>query len=194
MRYEIKVRGSGGKYGIGSITKDQYNFWNSPKNKEYLANEVRLQLEDSVVVELKVPSEARLEDHYSAFNDVGETAGPEREYAILTVTDEYGNEVFHGEYEEFKDRYESESEYLEITLPEDEGKFFLFWINSENGNFYTASIETDRFDPEFLSFEETDIYGEAVLLTAILYENKTLELKYGDLNSYDEEFILLSTD
>jgi len=38
------------------------------------------------------------------------------------------------------------------------------------------------------------IYGEAVLLTVNLYENKALELNAGDLNSCDEEFILLSTD
>ena len=165
MRYQITVRGSGGKYGIGTISKDQFNFWNTPENNAYLADEARLQLEDRIDVKLNVPSEAKFDDHYSSINDVGETFGPEKEFAILTVTNELGKEVFHGEYEEFKDRYESESERLRITPPDEENGYFLFWINSENGNFYTATIEAEIFEPEFLSFQETDIFGEAVLLT-----------------------------
>jgi hypothetical protein len=194
MRYQISISGSGGKYGIGTISKEQFNFWNKPENNAYLANEARLQLENRIDIKLTIPSEAKFEDHYSSFNDVGETFGPEKEFAILTVTNDLGKEVFHGEYEDFKDRYESECEHLEINVSEEDGEHFLFWINSQKGNFYTATIETDRFEPEFLSFQETDIYGEAVLITAIHYENKPLELELGDLNSFSEEFILLSDD
>jgi hypothetical protein len=190
MKYQIKVWGSGGRYGIGSISQEQYDFWIDSDNHEYLADEARQQLDD----EIDVPEEARFEDHYSEYVDVGVCSGPDRDFAMLSVTDEDGNEIYKGEYGEFKDIYESDSEYLEINLSDREGGQFLFWINAERGTFYTATIETDTFNPEQLSFKETDIYGEAVLLTNILYANEELELESGNPNSMEEQFILLSNE
>jgi len=194
MRYQIKVSGSGGSYGIGSLNKEQYDFWHTPENNLFLPDAARLKLEERTDINLLVPNKARFQDHYSTLNDIGTSHGPLVEFALLTIIDEAGREVFHGEYEVFKDRYESESEYQEISLPENENSKFLFWINSANGNFFTATIETDDFEPEFLSFIETDIYGEALLLTAIHYENEELKLIEGDIKSFNEEFILLSND
>ena len=190
MKYQIKIWGSGGRYGIGSITKEQYDFWIDSENSEYLADEARQQPDD----ELEVPDEARFEDHYSAFDDVGVCAGPDCELAMISIEDEKGNLIYEGEYQDFKDRYESDSELDEINLPDEEGGYFLFWINSEEGEFYKLTIEADNFDPELLSFKETDIYGEAVLVTNILYDSKEVDLESGHIDSYDEEFILLSSD
>ena len=190
MKYQIKVWGSGGQYGIGLISKEQYDFWIDSENHEYLADEARQQLDD----QLNVPEEARFEDHYSEYVDVGVCSGPDRDFSMLSVTDENGNEIYNGEYLEFKDTHESDSEYLEINLSDREGGHYLFWIHSEEGTFFTATIEADSFDPERLSFKETDIYGEAVLLTNILYANEELDLESGNPNSFEEEFILLSNE
>ncbi len=190
MKYEIKVWGSGGRYGIGSITKEQYDFWIDSENREYLADEARQQLDD----ELEVPDEARFEDHYSAFDDIGVCVGPDCELAMISIIDEKGFVIYEGKYQDFKDRYESNSKLSEITLPDKEDGHFLFWIISEEGDFYITTVETDIFKPEYLSFEETDIYGEAVLITDILYDKNELELEAGYIKSNDEEFILLSID
>ena len=40
MKYQIEVWGSGGNFGIGTISQEQYDFWTDDDNNEFLSAEL----------------------------------------------------------------------------------------------------------------------------------------------------------
>ena len=189
MKYSIEISGSGGCYGIGGISNEQFLFWKDPKNNKQLSAALKHELKNTD----GIPQSVRFADTYTSYTNVGQCYGTELDYTNIRITGENGFVVFNDDYFAFKDMYESEYEYKEISLPEDgdESSHFLFWARNESDTFFTATFETDFFEPEYLSFIETDIYGETVLLTGIAYENTELKLTVANPVIEEEEFILL---
>lgn len=190
MKYQIEVWGSGGNFGIGTISQEQYDFWTDDDNNEFLSAELNQYLEED---ELEVPDNAKFEDHYSGYSDIANNSGVEKEFMMLSITSEDGDEIFNGEYADFVDQYDPEIISAEGTIPDSdevEG-CYLLWMQKEEGTFFSASIEVDNLDPSKLKFGELDIYGEVLIINSISYEDQVLEQNSDDLEGIEEEFMLL---
>lgn len=190
MKYQIEVWGSGGNFGIGTISQEQYEFWTDDDNYQFLSSELNQFLESD---ELEVPDHAKFEDHYSEYSDIANNSGVEKDFMMLSITSEDGDEIFNGEYADFVDQYDPEINSEERTIPDPdqvEG-CYLLWMQKEEGTFFSGSIEADNFDPAKLRFSELDIYGEVLIINAISYEDQVIEHESDNLESIEEEFMLL---
>jgi hypothetical protein len=190
MKYQIEVWGSGGNFGIGTISQEQYDFWTDDDNNEFLSAELNQFLEED---ELEVPDNAKFEDHYSGYSDIANNSGVEKEFMMLSITSEDGDEIFNGEYADFVDQYDPEINSSERTIPDSdevEG-CYLLWMQKEEGTFFSGSIEVDKLDPAKFKFSELDIYGEVLIINAISYDDQILEHDSDNLESIEEEFMLL---
>jgi hypothetical protein len=183
MKYKIKIWSRGIDVGIGTITKEQYEYWS---NREY--DELNNALNDSFDYdEAGTPDEARLpHEYYNEYEDVFFGFGPDFDYHELTITDENDNIVFEGDASGYIEEYDPE---WEVDLIESgdrdyyiqwlEDGYYLQWCQGGKGLYFDGEFETEKFDPLKLKFSkrETD-YGE--ILTGISYNGEDVENQAGD--------------
>ena len=93
MKYKITISGNGGAFGCGEITEEQYDYWTDPKNEEYLSDALQQTLDED---EMEIPVEARFEDHYDSYDDIGSTYGLFEDATNIRIETESGEVLYDG--------------------------------------------------------------------------------------------------
>lgn len=171
--YEIMLSGYGGEIVIGSITKEQFEYWS--QNEDNLSEHCTDW--DNA---LNVPEELQIcrDGSWHECDNLAHECGVEfSSYNYISVNDkETGETVFecsldyeelekHGvdpegfNTEEFYVRFDSDSDYAFLAQ------------SGEKGCFYTGEIEVyGKFDPKKLSFSYVDIEGWPIV-NGVSYES-----------------------
>lgn len=192
MKYTIEIWSRGIDVGIGTITKEQYEYWSERETGD---------LEDVLnsnfdYEENETPEEARMErEYYNEYEDVFFGFGPDFEYNELTIKDEDGNIIYMGDLSGYIESYDPEYE-IDLT---DGGErdyysqwldpgYYVQWCQGGKGLYFDGEFETEKFDPLKIKFmrSETD-YGE--ILTGIKYDGEEIENVAGDydIKSFEAE-------
>ncbi len=170
-KFEITLQGYGGEIAIGSITKEQYEFWKEREDLEDYAYDW-----DS---EIDVPEDMKIFPPGSWYecDDISHECGVEFSSACwVMVNDENGKTVWEspldvGALEDngvFVDGMNRDEKYP--------GKGHIFYgQNFEKGTFQTYEIEIyGKFMPEKLNFSTIDIDGWE-LVNGVSYESIELD-------------------
>jgi len=192
MKYSIVISGSGGDFGCGSITDEQYEFWSDLDNEEYLSEALQQNLDD----ELIVPDSAAL-GHYDQYDDIGHVFGLYEDSIDIAIKDEKGKVFFAGSYGYFLDKFKEDDfedwpivEGGELYAPftDQNTGAFVFWRVLQSGAFIDKTIEVPEFDPRKLTVDFWDVEGNAVI-SNFVYDGDPLEVNYSgmDANGFEVE-------
>lgn len=195
MKYSIVISGSGGDFGCGSITDEQYEFWSDPDNEEYLSAALQQHLDEDVAV----PEGAEFDGYYDQYDDVGHVFGLYEDSISIEIKEESGAIFFSGTYEEYLAKYKDPEDCLEdwpvdnsdeLYAPFTEANTgaFVFWKLWQKGVFIDQIIEVEQFDPRKLTVDFCDVEGNAVI-SSFAYDGKSLEINYSGMsaNGFDAE-------
>lgn len=174
-KYDIHLSGYGGEIVIGSITKEQYEFW---KDRDDL-DEYAYDWDNNI----KVPEDMKIfvDGNWHECDNLVHENGIEFSSACwIIVYDQDGNEVFQCclneedlenkgigidgmNNDEYYVRYDSDAEYCFLGQ------------NIEKGTFQTYEVEIyGKFDPKKLNFSTIDIEGWR-LVNGVSYESVELD-------------------
>jgi hypothetical protein len=194
MAITITITGSGGAFGIGNISEEQYNYWID--HEDDLVGVFQQDLNQT-----DIPTDAQIEDHYESFNDIGSTFGLYEDSVNIKILDSKKNVVFDGSYSDFYDSLEQENldddlienhDELYVPFMEDDWGYSVFWRNYQKGTFIDCVISTDSFDPSKLKFSSCDLNGQDTLITSASYEGISLDIDISGMTSNSIEISLHS--
>ena len=94
MSITITVSGSGGAFGVGSISEDQYEYWIDREEDVVSAFQQDLDQSD-------VPENAQIDNHYDSYDDIGSVYGLYEDDVMIKITDSSDNVLFEGGYEDY---------------------------------------------------------------------------------------------
>jgi len=180
--YEIMLSGYGGEIVLGSISKEQYDFWKDREDFEEHCSDW-----DN---ELEVPEEMQIvrDGCWHDVDDLNHECGAEfSNLNYITVVDKKtGETVFESPLssdelekrgidpegfavDEYHVRYDSDADYAFLGQ------------SVEKGTFFTGEVEiVGKFDPARLSFSYIDIEGWE-LVNGVSYESEIID----DTGGYD---------
>lgn len=159
-KYEIMLHGYGGEFVLGSITKEQYEFWKDREDLPDFAYDW-----DN---EIEVPEETKMFDsgNWYECDNLEHINGCEfSELCSVVVYDQDGNEVWSSPLSVSAlenrgvgvDGMNRDEYYVEYDSTEE---YFFSGQNFEKGTFQTYEIEIyGKFDPSRLNFSTNDVNG-----------------------------------
>lgn len=192
MKYKIEIYSRGIDVGIGTITKEQYEYWS-----ERPTGDLDDVLNDNFDYdENETPEEAKMDrNYYNEYEDVFFGFGPDFSYNEMIIKDEDGNIIYMGDLSGYIESYDPEYE-IDLT---DGGErdyysqwldpgYYVQWCQGGKGLYFDGEFETEKFDPLKIKFlrGETD-YGE--ILIGIKYNDEEIENCAGDydIKSFEAE-------
>ena len=169
--FELSIYGRGGEIVVGAITKKQYDYWNS-KDSDELDEHLGIDGEDG-----RVPSDCSLRE-WSEQDNIAHKNGPEFDTGEtrISVSNANGEEIW---------KAECDSEALNAigVAVELESSFEIFELKSgyyfcgkafEKGSFFSATHESEVFDPRKLRFVIRNVNGWS-LLESVYYDGEQLD-------------------
>jgi len=188
MAITITITGNGGAFGVGNISEEQYNYW--ILNEEKLLEAFQQSLDQS-----DIPTDAQIEEHYDAFDDIGSVYGLYKDSMQIQISDASKKIIFKGTHSEYFDFFDLDifdddsGEHTELYVPfmEDDWGYFVYWRNYQKGTFINCVISKEVFDPKKLSFSSCDLNGEETLITDLTYAGKALDIDPSGMKSTSVE-------
>lgn len=178
MKYKIEIYSRGFEIGIGSITKEQYEYWED-RDEEDLGEALNQNMDYD---DEDVPENARFEYYYNEYCDCAEAYGPDAETSTLVISED-GEEIFSDELSLFLNEDTGTDENIVETkttfISDLSPGYYLYWEHGGKGLYFDAEIELDKFDPKLLVFKTTLVEGNEVI-TSVEYDGKELENFGGD--------------
>jgi hypothetical protein len=178
--YIIRIWGRTREIGVGTITKEQYDYWIQEEMEDNLSYAMN---EDYDYDENETPEEARFEHPYYEYNNVTSFWGFDEDM-VMTIENEAGEEIFNGDLSGFVNGAHGEtqgaweaSEEVEELYPDYLGKgYFVMWAQGGKGSCFKSTIVTgdQEFDPRKLKYTTWDING-ASCVNSISYDDQELE-------------------
>ena len=178
--YIIRIWGRTREIGVGTITKEQYDYWIQEEMEDNLSYAMN---EDYDYDENETPEEARFEHPYYEYNNVTSFWGFDEDM-VMTIENDKGDLIFEGDLSGFINQAHGEtqgaweaSEEVEELYPDYLGKgYFVMWTQGGKGSCMKATIVTEgqEFDPRKLKYTTWDING-ASCVNSISYDGVELD-------------------
>jgi hypothetical protein len=186
--FTIKLYGRGTDRGIGTITKEQYEYWN--EHSDDLGDALNDQYDYE---ENETPEEARLPyEYYNEYEDIAFETGIDEDSCYIEITDPDGNEVYDDELFSFLTTVHGDSDSCdEATEETDEmylntacmpAGYYVYWQQGGKGTYFEGTIFLDKdseFDPKLLKFNTVDFDGNS-MITTVLYDNEEINNDGGE--------------
>jgi hypothetical protein len=192
-KYKIEIRGRTLDAGVGSITKEQFDYW---VDREEELGEA---LNDSFDYEENgTPEECKLYEYYNEYDDIKFIWGVESDAWIIISKDDqtiyegglydYLN-IVHGDEDSYYEAIDTGEEfYINFDL-KDKGPVVV-WNQYGKGGWFDGEFEGE-FDPKKLRFEGIDYEGNDYICK-VYYGDDEIENgggdywgKYSDYKVYD---------
>ncbi len=180
MKYTIEIWSRGYDVGIGTITKEQYDYW-VERDESDLSDALHSNFDYESE---ETPTEAILDkEYYNEYSDVLYAWGADMDHHEMVIKDENDNEIYKGtaydliyEHDEDYDFMYDSEEYFSNTQKDG---YYVQWCQGGKGIYFEGEFEADEFDPKKLKFKnsETD-YGD--VLSDIYYDGERLDNNAGD--------------
>lgn len=167
--YTIQINGWGTEMVLGAITKQAYDYWSiKDEDDSGLANHLFWDpYEAEEGNEVTDESDPRFLGNWYENDDIEHSYGAFSEKCVVIVLDEDDQEIWECDEPAIKS--------TSIIDPEEQeaGYYIKIW-QTEKGNFFTAEIETDKFDPDKLVFYASNIDGDSVI-DSVEYDGQALD-------------------
>lgn len=202
-RYRIEIRGYGGEYCLGAITKEQYEFWTDNQLMSILkgydsAEEAFADYItdiDEYANDGSIPNEAKFECYWHEVDEIYHYTGANVHnawVAIHEVLDNKDVDVFDDEVTRFVEKTDSEIEHHDFDWPEN-AEYLLESISSEKGTLFQGEFETDKpIDLNLFKIHTYEAWNEEEIICAIEYAGEDIEHEGADTNGKGYFFTLHS--
>jgi len=175
-KIEIIINGQSGEYCIGSLTKEQYEFWN--KTEDFYIHEYVEEGYDYAEID-SIPSNADFLDgsDWYDFNDLDHLillGGYIIEIDII-VDDK---KMFSGEFKKFCDEFSPKINNINIDNNIIDAEYYCEIIDIQRGKIFHGIIETENFDMKNIEFE---ILDEEI--KTIFYNGEEINNDFGETRS-----------
>jgi hypothetical protein len=168
--YTIRIWGRTREIGVGTISKEQYEYWSDSEHEGDLSDALN---ESYDYDENETPENARFNHAYHEYQDVKSFWGFDEDDTHMTITNDNGEEIYEGTLEDFiyeahgdrASRWEATEEEEEL-YPEHMGTGYLvMWTQGGKGSCIQTTIDTEgqEFDPRKLSYKTWDVQGSSVV-------------------------------
>ena len=186
--FTIKLYGRGTDRGIGTITKEQYEYWN--EHSDDLGDALNDQYDYE---ENETPEDAKLPyEYYNEYEDIAFETGIDEDSCYISITDSDGNELYddelfsflttvHGDSDSCDEATEEKDEVYFNTSCMSEG-YYVYWQQGGKGTYFEGTIEIDKdseFNPKLLKFNTVDFDGNS-MVTNVLYDDEDIENSGGE--------------
>ena len=173
MVYEFNIVGQGGEAVIGTLTKSQYEYWADKEDDEGTLSHLFWDAyEEDDGNPITDPENELFLGPWYELDDIEHCNGAQLDMLEVTVTDEDGKVVYETED---PDNVLVDTLHIDDQEP---GFYFRGWT-LEKGNFYSAEIETDNFDPKLLKYHAVNMDGD-VIVVSVEYNGNELDNDGGD--------------
>lgn len=186
--YTIRIFGRTTEVGIGKITKEQYEHWNSDEHTFDLGSAIN---EEYDFDENQTPEAARFTSSgYYEFNDVADFYGIEEDCTVEILNSD-GETIFEGEFSEiFNIGHGDEDSAYECSEEVDEiyphsygsGYYLMYKQGGKGGSYQHTLTVTENLDLAKFKITTVDVDGNSHI-KGIFYDNEQL-----DDEGIDEEF------
>jgi predicted RNA-binding Zn-ribbon protein involved in translation (DUF1610 family) len=180
--YTIRVWGRTREIGVGTITKEQYDYWSDEDHEDDLSDAMN---ENFDYDEAETPEEARFDMPYYEYQDVESLWGFDEDDTVMTITNSDGEEIYRGDVESFiieahgenDSRWDATEEVKEM-YPQYLGKgTFVVWTQGGKGSCVQTTIvieEGQEFDPRKFGYKTYDVDGSSIINT-LVYDGVELD-------------------
>ena len=180
--YTIRIWGRTREIGVGTITKEQYDYWIDEDHEDDLSDAMN---ENFDYDEAETPEEARFDMPYYEYQDVHSIWGFDSDDTVMTITNQEGEEIYSGDLMSFiseahgdNDSQWDATEEIGELYPEyfDKGTY-VFWQQGGKGSCIQTTIvieEGQEFNPRKLKTKYWDLQGDS-LTSRLVYDDVELD-------------------
>ena len=180
--YTIRIWGRTREIGVGTITKEQYDYWIDEDHEDDLSDAMN---ENFDYDEAETPEEARFDMPYYEYQDVHSIWGFDSDDTVMTITNQEGEEIYSGDLMSFiseahgdNDSQWDATEEIGELYPEyfDKGTY-VFWQQGGKGSCIQTTIvieEGEEFNPRKLKTKYWDLQGDS-LTSRLVYDDVELD-------------------
>lgn len=192
MKYTIEIYSRGLDVGIGTITKEQYEYWSD--REEDLGDALNQNYDYE---ENETPVECQFDEYYNEYSDILYAWGPDMDYHEISIKDETGKVVYEGNAYDLINEHDEDHEVMydgeEYFTHVQKNGYYVQWCQGGKGCYFNSEFEDTEFDPKKLKFfnSETD-YGD--VLSKIFYNGEELSNDAGDYDIKSFEVALHKID
>lgn len=187
-KFTLEIHGLGFEYGVGKITKTQYNYWSDREDEIHVALNNYFYYEEN-----KTPKAARLKEYYNEYSDVASYSGPLSDHSTFKVLNDSGCVVFEMEFNEITNKIDEDGgDVDDFSECEDEFQsnnsfavkgYFIKWRLNGNGIYFRGEIEDEEFSMRKLKVITFDVDND-YFIKKIFYNGKSIldiggEWQYG---------------
>lgn len=200
-RYRIEIRGYGGEYCLGTITKEQYEFWTDNQvmsilkgfdNAEEAFTDYIVDI-DEYAHDDSIPESAKFEYYWHEIDEIYHNFGANVHNAWILVheiTNDKEIAVLDEEVTKLVEKTESVIDYHDYDWPED-AEYLLESISSEKGTFFQGEFETDKpLDLNLFKIHTYEAWNEEEIICNVEYAGEDIENEGGDTNGKGYFFTL----
>ena len=170
--FEIEIFGYGGEYVIGSLTKEQYDYWQPLIDEgdtegldSHLFWDPYDQGEDNPITDDKDP---RFLGYWHDIDNIAHSCGADANACTIIVKSaDTGEEIYKTDEPNVLD-----TEHYDVD-DQDSGYYFVGYAG-EKGGFFEAELEINEFDPSKLAVKVSNINGEAII-DEVEYDGQELD-------------------
>ena len=183
-KYEIELLGYGGEFVLGTLTKEQYDYWVDHQDDGLDSHVFWDPYDGSEGNPITDDQDPRFLGYWHDIDDIEHVTGASMDSARVLVTSmDTGKEV-----------YTSDELNLGNTTDQlvDEQESGYYWTAyaSEKGQHFYAELEIDGdFDPSKLIVNVTNVDGECII-DEVMYDGETLDNEGGDTITKSQDYEL----
>jgi len=174
--FSLEIYGYGAEMCVGTITKEQFEFWEDQEEDAMLAHAFwdpyETDQDDENPNPITDDEDPRFLGYWHECDDITHTNGALFDGLTVVVTDEDGNEVY-----KTHDIPSCDWEY--IDKDDLDPGYYVHAYSSEKGCFYQGEFEAEEFDPAKLSYSGTNVLGDTIV-DIVQYGDEMIDNDGGD--------------
>jgi hypothetical protein len=202
-RYRVEIRGYGGEYCLGSITKEQYEFWTDNQVMSILkGHDSAEEAFTDYIINIdehadddSIPAEAKFEYPWHECDEVYHLMGANVHNAWILIHEVLADQevgILDEELSKFVENSLSEIEHHDFDWPAD-AEYLLESISSEKGTFFQGEFETDTpIDLNLFKIHTYESWNEEEIIGDVEYAGEDIENEGAETNGKGYFFTLHS--
>lgn len=202
-RYRVEIRGYGGEYCLGSITKEQYEFWTDNQVMSILkGHDSAEEAFTDYIINIdehadddSIPAEAKFEYPWHECDEVYHLMGANVHNAWILIHEVLADReigILDEELSKFVENSNSEIEHHDFDWPAD-AEYLLESISSEKGTFFQGEFETAApIDLNLLKIHTYEAWNEEEIIGDVEYAGEDIENEGAETNGKGYFFTLHS--
>ena len=189
-KFIIEIHGAGLEYGVGKITKNQYNYWSLQEDQIHNALNNKFDYQKN-----NTPKSCILKSYYNEYQDIASYSGSLVEGSTIKVFDQDSNLLLDmnpykiSEVFEDEDDFWGDCEEFHSWNNCDVAGYFIKWRLDGSGIYFRGEFQDDEFSITKLKISIFDIDNDRII-DGVSYNADVVVDDGGEWSYNSEDFQL----